>query len=121
MTSLFYTFVGTITAVKYYLTHTIPPADVAALEASDQLQAVSEALLAACATDLSDERFKALYADQVVNVLEAVEALRQSPSADFQRELNDLLEYFYAAADALMGGGGIITDWDSSIGSIGSH
>lgn len=121
MTPLLYTFVGTVTAVKYHLTHSTSAADVAALAASDQLHAVSENLLAACNGDVSDERFKALYAEQVVNVLEAVEALRQSPSADFQNLLNDLLEYFYAAADALMGGGGIPNPWPSSVGSVGRY
>lgn len=121
MTSLLYTFVGTVTAVKYHLTHSDSPADSQAVAASDQLQAVGEDLLAASAGDVSDERFKVLFAEQIVNVLEAVEALRQRPSADFQSLLNALLEYFYAAADSLMGGGGDTTAWPSSIGSIASH
>ncbi len=119
ISSLLYTFVGTVTAVKYYLTHAPTPASAAALAASDQLHAISETLLAATCDDISDANFKALYADQVVGVLEAVEALRQIPGGDLPSLLNSLLEYFYAAADALMGGGGgPHGPWDPSIGSI---
>lgn len=114
---LLYTFVGTTTAVKYHLTHATTPADAAALAASDQLQAVSEALLAACGDDVSDEQFKAQYANQVVSMLEAVETLRQSPAAaNFNSLLDSLLEYFYGGADSLMGGGTDPVIWPNSLG-----
>ena len=114
---LLYTFIGATTAVKLHLTNAATPADAAALAACDQLQAASEALLAACGDDVSDEQFKNQYANQVVSVLEAVETLRQSPAAaNFNSLLNSLLEYFYGGADSLMGGGTDPVVWPSSLG-----
>jgi hypothetical protein len=52
----------------------------------------------------------------VVDVVEAVETLRSSgAAANFDATLNALLEYFYNAADSLLGGGGSTSYTSSSI------
>ena len=64
-------------------------------------------LLEAAARDASDEELKEVVGTRVVDVVEAVEALRTSgATAGFDATLNALLEYFYGAADSIMGGGG---------------
>jgi hypothetical protein len=102
-----YSFVGTSAAVKLYLTKAGPAAPAAAEAASAQLESTAQALLEAAAHDASDDELQELVAARVVDVVEAVEALRSSGvTAGFDATLNALLEYFYGAADAIMGGGG---------------
>jgi hypothetical protein len=68
----------------------------------------------------TDEELKELVASRVVDVVEAVEALRGSGAADtFDDTLNALLEQYYAAADSLLGGGGSTPLSSSSSGSGG--
>lgn len=102
-----YSFVGTSAAVKLYLSKAGSAAPAAALAASAQLESVAAELLEAASRDASDEELKELVASRVVDVVEAVEALRTSgATAAFDATLNALLEFFYGAADSLMGGGG---------------
>ena len=56
----------------------------------------------------------------MVDVVEAVEALRVSgAAASFDATLNALLEQYYAAADSLLGGGGSTSLSSSSSGTGG--
>ena len=113
-----YSFVGTAAAVKLYLSKAGGAAPAAALAAGAQLETVGQELLESAARNASDEELKEVVAARVVDVVEAVEALRTSgATAGFDATLNALLEYFYGAADSLMGGGGSThltsSSWDS--------
>ena len=116
--TLLYSFAGTSAAVKLYLTKAGSAAPAAALAASAQLESVAMELLEAAARDASDEELKEIVGTRVVDVVEAVESLRTSgATATFDATLNALLEYFYGAADSIMGGGGSTdltssSDWD---------
>lgn len=102
-----YSFVGTAAAVKLALSKAGAAAPASALAASAQLEATGQELLEAAARDASDAELKDIVAARVVNVVEAVEALRSSgAAAAFDATLNALLEYFYNAAESIMGGGG---------------
>ena len=102
-----YSFAGASAAVKLNLSKAGSAASAAALAASAQLESVALELLEAAARDASDEELKEVVATRVVDVVEAVESLRTSgATAGFDATLNALLEYFYGAADSIMGGGG---------------
>ncbi len=102
-----YSFAGAAAAVKLTLARAGTTAPAAALSASGMLDSVSEALLEATLRKATDEELKELVASRVVDVVEAVEALRGSgAAASFDATLNALLEQYYAAADSLLGGGG---------------
>jgi len=115
-----YSFAGASAAVKLTLARAGATAPAAALSASGLLESVSEALLEATLRKATDEELKELVASRVVDVVEAVEALRGSGAADtFDDTLNALLEQYYAAADSLLGGGGSTPLSSSSSGSGG--
>lgn len=113
-----YSFVGASAAVKLSLTKAGSAAPAAALAASAQLESIALELLEAAGRDASDEELKEIVGTRVVDVVEAVEALRKSgANAGFDPTLNALLEYFYGAADSIMGGGGdtsltSTSEWD---------
>ena len=113
-----YTFTGCTAALRFYINRSSAPDKATALSACDQLTGVSESLLAAVSNSTSEEAFKELCGEHVITVLESIETLR---STSVHREFNDtflsLLEYFYAAADALAGGGNDARVWTSSMGS----
>lgn len=116
-----YSFAGAAAAVKLTLTRAGTTAPAAALSASGMLDSVSEALLEATLRKATDEELKELVASRVVDVVEAVEALRSSgAAASFDATLNALLEQYYAAADSLLGGGGSTSLSSSSSSSSGS-
>lgn len=111
-----YSFVGTAAAVKLALTKAGAAAPAAALAASAQLESTGQELLEAAARDASDEELKDIVAARVVDVVEAVETLRSSgAAAGFDATLNALLEFYYNAADSIMGGGGSTSYTSSSI------
>lgn len=118
--TMLYAFVGTSAAVKSYLSNASPAPSADALDASAQLESVSQQLLEAACRDASDEELKAILETRVADVMEAVEALRKSGTmAGFDATLNWLLEYFYNVAESIMGGGGSTTPltkdvWPSS-------
>ncbi|MCU0796049.1 MAG: hypothetical protein MUF31_08955 [Akkermansiaceae bacterium] len=102
-----YSFAGAAAAVKLTLDRAGASAPAAAVSASGLLDSVSQALLDATLRKASDEELRELVASRVVDVVEAVEALRGSGAAEsFDATLNALLEQYYAAADTLLGGGG---------------
>jgi hypothetical protein len=88
-----YTFIGCARAVQFYADKSSAPDKAVAQAAAGNLVAVTDTLLAAVGQGKTEEEFK--------------EALKGSSVAGSMSEtLNGLLDYFYTAADALMGGGG---------------
>ncbi len=116
-----YTFVGCTAALRFYINRSSAPDKAAALAACGQLTGVAESLLAAVGDNTSEAAFKELCGEHVVTVLEAIEALRAtSVDEEFNDTILSLLEHYYAAADALAGGGGCTgaVDEASSMGSV---
>ena len=115
--STLYTFIGCATAVRYFAGQSSAADQATALAAAGELCAVSESLLDGVARHLSEEDFKDLLGTQVTTVLEAIETLRGTTlHASLDETLTSLLEHFYTAADALMGGGGDPNGGYSSFG-----
>lgn len=103
-----YTFVGCAHAVHFYAEKSTSPDKAATLAAAENLVAVSNALLAAVGTGKTEEEFKEICGEHVATVLESIEALKAtSVTNEMSETLNGLLDFFYTAADALMGGGGV--------------
>ncbi len=102
-----YTFVGCTTALSYFAGKSAAPDQEIALSAAAELHGVAAALLDGVAAKLTEEQFKDLLDTQVVQVLTSIETLRGTSLHDgLDSSLTSLLEHFYNAADALMGGGG---------------
>ncbi len=102
-----YTYIGCAHAVRYYAANSTAPDKAAALAAAENLVAVANALLAAVGTGKTEDEFKEICGEHVTTVLESIEALKAtSVTGSMSETLNGLLDYFYTAADALMGGGG---------------
>jgi hypothetical protein len=102
-----YTYIGCAHAVRYYAASSTAPDQAAALAAAENLVAVANALLAAVGKGKTEDEFKDICGEHVTTVLESIEALKAtSVTGTMSETLNGLLDYFYTAADALMGGGG---------------
>ena len=102
-----YTFSGCAHAVKYYAGQSTAPDSASAQGAAENLVSVSNALIAAVGLGKTEEEFKEICGEHVATVLESIEALKgTSLPASMSQTLNELLDYYYTAADALMGGGG---------------
>jgi hypothetical protein len=119
MNHYLYTFLGTVVALKHTTNQSQAPDRETALAACADLAAAGDAILTELGADASDEAFKAFFATQVTTVLEAVETLKCSSLAqEFNQTLRALLEYYYTAADSLMGGGtGSSVPWPPSLSS----
>jgi hypothetical protein len=103
-----YTFIGCAHAVQFYADNSTAPDKAAAQAAAGNLVAVSYSLLAAVGQGKTEEEFKEICGDHVSGVIESIEALKAtSVAASMSETLNGLLDYFYTAADGLMGGGGV--------------
>ena len=106
--SKLYTFIGCAHAVRYYADQSTAPDKAAAQTAAGNLISVSDSLIAAVGTGKTEEEFKEICAEHVTTVLEAIEAIKAtSVAGSISETLNGLLDFFYTAADALMGGGGV--------------
>ncbi len=113
-----YTFIGCAHAVRFYADKSTAPDKAAAQTAAGKLVAVTDSLLAAVGTGKTEEEFKEICADHVTTVLESIEILKTtSVAATMSETLNGLLDYFYDAADALMGGGGDPCSYDGQTSS----
>jgi len=107
MTKNLYTFVGCAHAINHYIKASDANDLQDALAASSDLISVSEQILNTCPADASEEEVKAIFGAHVVTVLESIEIIRgTSIHAELDGTLIELLEYYYNAADSIMGGGG---------------
>lgn len=122
MTHYLYTFLGSVTALTFTVDHSTATDRDTALTACEQLHAVGQAILTELGSNATDEEFKTFFGTQVTSVLEAVETLKQtSLLQEIHPTLLAVLEYYYAAADGLMGGGGWpYAVWPYSLTSAGS-
>jgi hypothetical protein len=121
MTQYLYTFLGCTTAITFTVNRSSAEDKDTALAACAELTSIGEAILTQLGANASDEDFKEFFGSQVTTLLEAVETLKQtSILPDIHPTLLAVLEYYYAAADGLMGGGGWPrTIWDDSLTSAG--
>lgn len=102
-----YTFLGCTTALTFTVNRSTAADKATALVACADLTGIGEAILTELGANASDEAFKEFFSTQVTTLLEAVETLKQtSILPEIHATLLDVLEYYYAAADGLMGGGG---------------
>ena len=122
MTHYLYTFLGSSTALTFTVNHSTAADKDTAIAACEQLNAVGQAILTELGSNATDQEFKTFFGTQVTTVLEAVETLRQtSLPQEMHPTLLTVLEYYYAAADGLMGGGGWpFTGWPYNLTSPGS-
>ena len=116
-----YTFLGCITALDFTIQRSNAADKTTALAACAELTATGQAILTQLGANASDDAFREFFGTQVTSVLEAIETLKQSSVfPEIHPTLLAVLEYFYAAADGLMGGGGWPRDvWPDSVSSIG--
>jgi hypothetical protein len=117
-----YTFLGCITALDFTVQHSSAPDKASALAACADLTATGQAILTQLGANASEEAFRDFFGTQVTIVLEAIETLKQSSVfSEIHPTLLAVLDYYYAAADGLMGGGGWpASGWPISISSVGA-
>ena len=109
-----YTFLGCAKALHDTIQRSSAPDKESALAASAQISGAADEMLAQLGGNASDDEFREFFGAQVTTVLEAIETLKQSSMIEeIHPTLLATLEYYYAAADRLMGGGGWPNDWPS--------
>lgn len=109
-----YTFLGCTKALEATIQRSSAPDKTSALAASAELSGAGDAMLSQLGENASNDAFREFFGHQVTTVLEAIETLRQSSILhEIHPTLMATLEYYYAAADRLMGGGGWPTIWPS--------
>lgn len=108
------TFIGCTKALEATIQRSSVPDKSSALAASAELNGAADAMLAQLGENASNDAFREFFGNQVVTVLGAIETLRQSTILhEIHPTLMATLEYYYAAADRLMGGGGWPNVWPS--------
>lgn len=116
MNHLLYTFLGCTNALTFTAQRSTATDKATALAACGELSSIGEAILDQLGANASDAAFKEFFGNQVTTLLEAVETLRQTSVAnEIHPTLLATLEYYYAVADGLMGGGGWPNIWPYSL------
>ena len=113
MNHLLYTFLGCTNALTFTANRSTATDKATALAACADLTGIGEAILTQLGANASDADFKEFFGNQVTTLLEAVESLRQTSVVnEINPTLLATLDYYYAAADSVMGGGGWVgPDW----------